>query len=194
MGRHRGWPGYLLIASLALVASVAQWVRKSEFSIRAVRDAAASADDLWFALAGTGCALTTPTRPLCRLPVAGGRGLEIWGLCGARAYALAVRGGDCRAVTARLEGDRHSRGPRPGPFAAGDVLAVGGDVGRGRGRDAEHFQPCHGSGRRRAAGRRRREELLAIANDYNEDGFRVLVVATRHIPASMRAPAVHHRR
>ncbi|WP_321847266.1 magnesium-translocating P-type ATPase [Pseudomonas paraveronii] len=29
---------------------------------------------------------------------------------------------------------------------------------------------------------RRRQELLAIANDYNEDGFRVLVVATRNIP------------
>ena len=28
----------------------------------------------------------------------------------------------------------------------------------------------------------RRQELLAIANDYNEDGFRVLVVATRNIP------------
>lgn len=35
MGRHRGWPLVcLLIASLALVASVAQWVRKSEFSNR----------------------------------------------------------------------------------------------------------------------------------------------------------------
>lgn len=31
----------------------------------------------------------------------------------------------------------------------------------------------------------RREELLALANDYNEDGFRVLVVATRNIPKSM---------
>ena len=32
---------------------------------------------------------------------------------------------------------------------------------------------------------RRRDELLALANDYNEDGFRVLVVATRHIPKSL---------
>ncbi|PIB66947.1 MULTISPECIES: magnesium-translocating P-type ATPase [unclassified Pseudomonas] len=32
---------------------------------------------------------------------------------------------------------------------------------------------------------RRREELLAIANDYNEDGFRVLVVATRTIPKAL---------
>ncbi|KAA0943369.1 magnesium-translocating P-type ATPase [Pseudomonas sp. ANT_H14] len=32
---------------------------------------------------------------------------------------------------------------------------------------------------------RRREELLAIANDYNEDGFRVLVVATRNIPKAL---------
>lgn len=31
----------------------------------------------------------------------------------------------------------------------------------------------------------RRAELLALANDYNEDGFRVLVVATRNIPKSM---------
>ena len=31
----------------------------------------------------------------------------------------------------------------------------------------------------------RREELLAIANDYNEDGFRVLVVATRNIPKAL---------
>ncbi|MGY2291054.1 magnesium-translocating P-type ATPase [Pseudomonas sp. SDO528_S397] len=32
---------------------------------------------------------------------------------------------------------------------------------------------------------RRRLQLLAIANDYNEDGFRVLVVATRNIPAAL---------
>ncbi|UHH27379.1 magnesium-translocating P-type ATPase [Pseudomonas veronii] len=32
---------------------------------------------------------------------------------------------------------------------------------------------------------RRREALLAIANDYNEDGFRVLVVATRNIPNAL---------
>ncbi len=32
---------------------------------------------------------------------------------------------------------------------------------------------------------RRREQLLSIANDYNEDGFRVLVVATRTIPKAL---------
>ena len=32
---------------------------------------------------------------------------------------------------------------------------------------------------------RRREALLALANDYNEDGFRVLVVATRNIPKAL---------
>src|SRR5450830_59271 len=32
---------------------------------------------------------------------------------------------------------------------------------------------------------RRREELLTLANDYNEDGFRVLVVATRNIPKAL---------
>ena len=32
---------------------------------------------------------------------------------------------------------------------------------------------------------RRRTELLALANDYNEDGFRVLVVATRNIPKAL---------
>ena len=32
---------------------------------------------------------------------------------------------------------------------------------------------------------RRRGELLALANDYNEDGFRVLVVATRNIPKAL---------
>src|SRR5476651_1564354 len=32
---------------------------------------------------------------------------------------------------------------------------------------------------------RRRDELLALANDYNKDGFRVLVVATRNIPKSL---------
>ena len=32
---------------------------------------------------------------------------------------------------------------------------------------------------------RRRDELLALANDYNEDGFRVLVVATRNIPMAL---------
>jgi len=31
----------------------------------------------------------------------------------------------------------------------------------------------------------RRDELLALANDYNDDGFRVLVVATRNIPKSL---------
>jgi P-type Mg2+ transporter len=40
----------------------------------------------------------------------------------------------------------------------------------------------------------RREELLAMANDYNEDGFRVLVVATRSIPEGRGEKAVHHRR
>ncbi|MBK5543628.1 MAG: magnesium-translocating P-type ATPase [Pseudomonas fluorescens] len=32
---------------------------------------------------------------------------------------------------------------------------------------------------------RRREALLTLANDYNEDGFRVLVVATRNIPKAL---------
>ncbi|MFK3822511.1 magnesium-translocating P-type ATPase, partial [Pseudomonas yamanorum] len=32
---------------------------------------------------------------------------------------------------------------------------------------------------------RRRNELLAIAQDYNEDGFRVLVLATRNIPKAL---------
>ncbi|MGB3122631.1 MAG: magnesium-translocating P-type ATPase, partial [Pseudomonas sp.] len=32
---------------------------------------------------------------------------------------------------------------------------------------------------------RRRDELLALANDYNEDGFRVLVVATRTVPKAL---------
>ncbi|MGF6094106.1 magnesium-translocating P-type ATPase [Pseudomonas sp. 18175] len=32
---------------------------------------------------------------------------------------------------------------------------------------------------------RRRNELLALTNDYNEDGFRVLVVATRAIPQAL---------
>jgi peptidoglycan/LPS O-acetylase OafA/YrhL len=49
MARHRGWPLVcVLIASLALVASVAQWVRKSEFSNRlpmAVQQMAAQAQN-----------------------------------------------------------------------------------------------------------------------------------------------------
>jgi Mg2+-importing ATPase len=39
----------------------------------------------------------------------------------------------------------------------------------------------------------RRDAMLAMANDYNKDGFRVLVVATRDIPKAEAKKTVQHR-
>ncbi|GAA4058959.1 urea amidolyase family protein [Microbacterium laevaniformans] len=112
-------------------AAAAAGIEITMGGFRAVRDAAASADDLWFALAGAWGPMRLDGRPLdpyvaYRWPA--GAELEIEGFThGTRAY-LAVRGG----VAARsLLGSRATdtlAGLGPAPLAAGDVLAVGGDV------------------------------------------------------------------
>lgn len=98
---------------------------------RAVRDAAASADDLWFAIAGAWGGICLDGRALD--PYAAHRwpaGAELaidWFDHGARAY-LAVRGG---VVARSLFGSRASDtlvGLGPPPLRAGEVLEVGDDV------------------------------------------------------------------
>lgn len=112
-------------------ASDAAGIEITMGGFRAVRDAAASAGDLWFALAGAWGPMRLDGRPLdpyvaYRWP-AGGE-LEIDGFThGARAY-LAVRGG---VAAASLLGSRATdtlAGLGPAPLAEGDVLGVGGDV------------------------------------------------------------------
>lgn len=98
---------------------------------RAVRDAAASGDDLWFAVTGAWGPIRLDGRPLdpsAAHPWPAGAELEIdWFDHGARAY-LALRGG----VSARpLFGSRATdtlAGLGPAPLAEGDLLAVGDEV------------------------------------------------------------------
>ncbi|WP_036316716.1 5-oxoprolinase/urea amidolyase family protein [Microbacterium sp. B24] len=112
-------------------AATAAGVEITMGGFRAVRDAAASAEELWFALAGAWGTMRLDGRPLdpyVAHPWPAGAELEIDTFThGVRAY-LAIRGG----VAARsLLGSRATdtlAGLGPAPLAAGDVLGVGSDV------------------------------------------------------------------